>query len=95
MTLKNQIRKWADFRNTAPPKLPAISREMAICFSTPAGQKVLDWLRDEYVIKQLPVDCSECAFREAEGKKRLVLDLTKKIEDYNLDLRRQSDTKSK
>jgi len=68
---------------TAPPA-PAISEDLHATFSTPAGRRVMQWLFDQNVLAQLPVNAEDCAFREAEGKKRLVLELITKIEEFTL-----------
>ena len=68
---------------TVPPA-PAISEDLHATFSTPAGRRVMQWLFDQTVLAQLPVNAEDCAFREAEGKKRLVLELITKIEEFTL-----------
>lgn len=44
----------------------------------------MQWLFEQTVLAQLPVNAEDCAFREAEGKKRLVLELIKQIEEFTL-----------
>jgi hypothetical protein len=63
---------------------PAIVDDLYLTFTSPAGRRVMQWLFEQNVICQLPTNAENCAFREAEGKKRLVLELIKQIEDFEL-----------
>lgn len=63
---------------------PQISEDLYLTFTSPAGRRVMQWLFEQNVISQLPTNAEDCAFREAEGKKRLVLELINQIEDFAL-----------
>jgi hypothetical protein len=69
-------------RTAAPAD--AISEDLYVTFTSAAGRRVMQWLFEQHVISQLPTNAEDCAFREAEGKKRLVLELINKIEDFTL-----------
>lgn len=82
----NNTRRFDDFRKPATPKpVDNIDRDLEAVFCTAAGKRVLDWLWQSHVVSQCPMMISECAWREAEGKKRLVLDLVKRIEEISGD----------
>jgi hypothetical protein len=63
---------------------PAIAEDLYSVFTSPTGRRVMQWLYDQHVVSQLPMGAEDCAFREAEGKKRLVLGLIAQIEEFAL-----------
>lgn len=67
-----------------PAPADAIAEDLYVTFTSAAGRRVMQWLFEQHVISQLPTNAEDCAFREAEGKKRLVLELINKIEDFTL-----------
>jgi hypothetical protein len=66
----------------AEPK-PEIDADLFATFTTASGKKVLQWLWEQNVISQVPMMAEERAYREAEGKKRLVLDLIRRVEEFD------------
>ena len=81
MTVKPN--RWDSLRapTTSRPRSPEINRLIREMFATSTGRTVLQHLWDQHVTSQLPIGASECAYREAEGRKRLVLDLVRIVEE--------------
>lgn len=76
-----QGRTWASMRRQ--PKTPTtapINEKMHALFTSPAGAEIMDWLWQSFVVTQAPITADERAYREHEGKRRLVLDLNNRIE---------------
>jgi len=82
MTAKRN--RWDSLRAAQTrPAQPEINRLIYEVFTTQTGRAVMQHLWDQHVTSQLPLGASECAYREAEGKKRLVLDLVRIVEEPN------------
>lgn len=76
------MRRWDSLRPTrTPAPEKEIDRLIKDAFSTGPGRAVLEHLWREHVISQMPMGADERAYREAEGKKRLVLDLVRVVEE--------------
>lgn len=83
---------WGDLERKPNPDPPKINRDIHDIFTTPTGKRVMQWLFDKYVVSQEPMNASERAWIEAEGKKRMVLELVTKIEDHKRDITRRANS---
>ncbi len=78
-----QARTFDSLRKPAiAPKTENINEVIHAVFNTPDGRALLQWLWDQHVTSQQPMMADERAYREAEGKKRLVHDLTNRVEEF-------------
>lgn len=64
------------------PKIDNINEVIHAIFTTPDGRVFMQWLWDQHVTSQQSMMIDERAYREAEGKKRLVHDLTNRVEEF-------------
>jgi hypothetical protein len=77
----SEKRTWASLRQPAEqPKRPPIDEKLHALFTSAAGTEVMNWLWQSFVVQQVPITADERAYREHEGKKRLILDLNSRIE---------------
>lgn len=74
-------RTWESLRATPEPAKPApIDGKLHDLFASQLGQEVMAWLWAQCVVSQLPIAADQRACLEHEGKRRLILDLNRRIE---------------
>lgn len=86
--------RWFEFKRkpAIDQKEESFKKKLGRLFYSSDGKEVLNHWLETIVMKPFPHNKSDSAWRETEGKKIIVLEIKKALEDYELGLKQRNNT---